>query len=187
METDLGESTLLCLLSPRGYPLGEHGIVGSDCSHDFERCHGETLHVPMMIRMPERDSYNRFRSLRSGALVQPALVSQLLQDWFSGDAPMQQSLQNFAFRLPEKKKEITWTKSGDVNAVQTHAWKLITDGDRTSLYVKPDDRWEINDVSRRCPSIVAAMEDVMKDLTESGAILWPKGFELSAELADRLE
>lgn len=187
METGLSESTVLCLMSPRGYPLGEHGVVGSDCSHDFERCHGETLHVPIMIRTPNRDCYNIFRSLRSGALVQPALVSQLLQDWFSGDAPMQQSLTNFAFRLPEKKKEIAWTKSGGVNAMQTHAWKLIADGDRKSLYVKPDDRWEVNDVSRRCPSIVAAMEGVMKDLTASGSILWPKGFELNAELADRLE
>jgi hypothetical protein len=187
METGLSESTVLCLISPRGYPLGEHGVVGSDCFHDFERCHGETLHVPIMIRTPNRDGYNIFRSLRSGALVQPALVSQLLQDWFSGDAPMQQSLKNFAFRLPRKQKEIAWTKSGGVNAMQTHAWKLIADGDRKSLYVKPDDRWEVNDVSLRCPSIVAAMEGVMKDLTASGSILWPKGFELNAELADRLE
>ena len=187
MDTGLGESTVLCLMSPRGYPLGEHGLVGDDCSHNFERCHGETLHVPLMIRTPKRDRYNSFRSLRSGALVQPGLISQLLQDWFSGDALMLQSLANFAFRLPEKKKEIAWTKSGGVNAVQTHAWKLIADGDRKSLYAKPDDRWEANDVSRRCPSIVAAMESLMKDLTASGAILLPKGFELNAELADRLE
>jgi hypothetical protein len=100
---------------------------------------------------------------------------------------MQQSLKNLAFRLPEKNKEIAWTKSGDVNAMQTHAWKLIIDRDRNSLYVKPDDRWEINDVSRRCPSIVASMESVMKNLTESGTIVWPEGFELPRELADRLE
>jgi hypothetical protein len=187
METDLGKSTVLCLLSPRGYPLGEHGIVGGDSSNYFEQCHGETLHVPMMIRVPDRQCYNRFRSLRCGALVQPGFVSQLLQDWFTGDEPMQQSLKNLAFRLPEKNKEIAWTKSGDVNAMQTHAWKLIIDGDRNSLYVKPDDRWEINDVSRRCPSIVASMESVMKNLTESGTIVWPEGFELSRELADRLE
>jgi hypothetical protein len=187
METGLGKSTVLCLLSPRGYPLGEHGIVGSDPTHDFEQCHGESLHVPMMIRTPDREGYASFRSLRSGALVQPSLVTQLLQDWFSGDEPMQEALRHFAFQFPEKNKEVAWTKSGDVNALQTHAWKLIVEGDRTSLYVKPDDRWEVNDVSRRCPSIVESMENVIKDLTESGVILWPEGYELSAELADRQE
>ena len=187
METGLGKSTVLCLLSPRGYPLGEHGIVGSDPTHDFEQCHGESLHVPMMIRTPDREGYASFRSLRSGALVQPSLVTQLLQDWFSGDEPMQEALRHFAFQFPEKNKEVAWTKSGDVNALQTHAWKLIVEGDRTSLYVKPDDRWEVNDVSRRCPSIVESMENVMNDLTASGFILWPEGYELSAELADRQE
>ena len=187
METGLGKSTVLCLLSPRGYPLGEHGIVGNDPTHDFEQCHGESLHVPMMIRTPDREGYASFRSLRSGALVQPSLVTQLLQDWFSGDEPMQEALRHFAFQFPEKNKEVAWTKSGDVNALQTHAWKLIVEGDRTSLYVKPDDRWEVNDVSRRCPSIVESMENVIKDLTASGVILWPEGYELSAELADRQE
>lgn len=187
METGLGESTLLCLMSPRGYPLGEHGIVGSDASYDFERCHGESIHVPMMIRTPDRAEYASLRNLRSGSLVQPVLVPQLLQDWFSGDEAMQQTLRHFAFRLPEKKKEITWTRSGDVNAMHTHAWKLIVEGDRTSLFVKPDDRWEVNDVSRRCPSIVESMENVMNDLTVSGDILWPDGYELSSELADRQE
>lgn len=187
METGLGESTLLCLLSTRGYPLGEHGIVGSDSAHDFEKCHGESLHVPLMVRTPDRDGFGSFRSLRSGSLVQPALVTHLLQDWFSGDEPMQQSLQDFAFRLPEKTKEVTWTQSGKVNTLQTHAWKLITDGDRTSLYVKPDDRWEINDVSRRCPGIVEAMENALTDLTATGAVCWPEGYELSSELADRQE
>lgn len=100
---------------------------------------------------------------------------------------MQQSLQDFAFRLPEKTKEVTWTQSGKVNTLQTHAWKLITDGDRTSLYVKPDDRWEINDVSRRCPGIVEAMENALTDLTATGAVCWPEGYELSSELADRQE
>ena len=98
---------------------------------------------------------------------------------------MQEALRHFAFRFPEKNKEVAWTQSGDVNALQTHAWKLIVEGDRTSLYVKPDDRWEVNDVSRRCPSIVESMENVMNDLTASGFILWPEGYELSAELADR--
>lgn len=187
METGLGKSTVLCLLSPRGYSLGEHGIVGSDPTHDFEQCHGESLHVPMMIRTPDREGYASFRSLRSGALVQPSLVTQLLQDWFSGDEPMQEALRHFAFQFPEKNKEVAWTKSGDVNALQTHAWKLIVEGDRTSLYVKPDDRWEVNDVSRRCPSIVESMENVINDLTASGVVLWPEGYELSAELADRQE
>jgi hypothetical protein len=42
--------------------------------------------------------------------------------------------------------------------VQTPTWKLITAAGQDRLYVKPDDSWEVNDVSDRCPTELAEMK-----------------------------
>ena len=45
------------------------------------------------------------------------------------------------------------------SALRTPAWFLHqgTTDDPPKLFVKPDDRWEVNDVANRCPEIVEQM------------------------------
>ncbi|RMG03794.1 MAG: hypothetical protein D6741_01925 [Planctomycetota bacterium] len=52
-------NTVFVFTSARGYPLGEHGVVGPD-----ERLYNETLHVPLLLRFPEK----RYAGLRSPSL-----------------------------------------------------------------------------------------------------------------------
>ena len=44
-----GDETLLLLLSSRGFPLGEHRLVGSR----GETLNGELVHVPLLIRFSD--------------------------------------------------------------------------------------------------------------------------------------
>ena len=55
--------TLLIVTSPRGFPLGEHGVVGdgAPCLNE------EAIHVPLMLRTPGDEFASvRNRSLASG-------------------------------------------------------------------------------------------------------------------------
>ena len=57
-EAGLAQNTLLVLLSPRGFPLGEHRRVGG-CDDPL---YAELTHVPMMLRLP--DGLGACRSFR---------------------------------------------------------------------------------------------------------------------------
>jgi len=52
------------------------------------------------------------------------------------------------------------------NSIQTGNWKLIHPSDSTDsaqLFAKPDDRWDMNDVSRRCADVVDELLGVDQD------------------------
>ena len=62
-------------------------------------------------------------------------------------------------------------------AVQNHQWKLIAKEKVSELanvevvhrlYVKPDDRWDVSDVSARCPQVVDELCELLKPPTKSG-------------------
>ncbi len=153
----LAEETLVVLTSPRGFPLGEHGRVGP-CDGAL---YGELVHVPLMIRFPDRLA----ASARSHGLVEPAdLWATLLNWWRIGPLPPSPSSVNL---LPIIRQEVDASRdrlciSGDATqrAVRTPAWYLRR-GDRVELFAKPDDRWEVNDVSDRCQDIVQDLLDVL--------------------------
>src|SRR5262249_29866551 len=66
------DETLVVLLSPRGFPLGEHRRVGS-CD---DALYAELTHVPLMMRLPEQiGGANRTRWL-----IQPADLSATILD-----------------------------------------------------------------------------------------------------------
>jgi hypothetical protein len=60
--------------------------------------------------------------------------------------------------------------------IRTRAWQLNV-GESTELYVKPDDRWEANDVASRCGEVVELMlalekSEVPDKLPEQLTNLW---------------
>ncbi|GAB6165461.1 hypothetical protein JCM19992_14610 [Thermostilla marina] len=65
-------NTLFVFTSARGYPLGEHGVVGPD-----ERLYNETLHVPLLIRFPER----QYAGLRSPTLCYAHDLLPMAAEW----------------------------------------------------------------------------------------------------------
>lgn len=187
LETEIGNSTLFCLLSTRGFPLGEHGLVGDSETDGFGSCYSESVHVPMMVCFPNQTEFEFTRSIRNGRLVQPNWISGLLVDWFGSDKSIRNSLESMSRLFPDKLSEVAGTIRGEAAAIQTHAWKLIRNRSKHELFAKPDDRCEVNDVSRRCPHIVESLSQILDQLVIGGEIVVPTGFELPEELATRMD
>lgn len=160
-ESRLAQGALLVVLGARGFPLGEHLRVGAV----DEPLYGETVHVPLMLRFPD----GLGALARSPALVQPGDVAATIGAWLEMDGAFSpkgggQSLLPLARREAEAARQYVCMKStGGQRAIRTPAWHLRTspgDGDeqeRVELYVKPDDRWEVNEVADRCPEVVAGL------------------------------
>jgi hypothetical protein len=158
----LAEQTLLAVFSARGFPLGEHGRVGA-CD---EALHGELVHVPMMIRFPDKLG----AAGRSQALATPADLRPTLLEWWShpdaADASIGKSL------VPIVRGEVETVRDRLVlgtplaeTAIRTPAWymRLL---DAPQLYVKPDDRWEVNDVADRCAPVVEELQAAADDFRQ---------------------
>jgi len=155
-ESRQNRATLLTLLSARGFPLGEHRRIGP-CD---DALHGELTHVPWLMRFPD----GLGQSVRSPALVQPADLPPTLLDWWGIHAlpplapasslmPLaREDLESIRDRLALIGRDNAW-------ALRTPAWYL-RHADKPELFVKPDDRWEVNDVADRCHEVVELLEQV---------------------------
>lgn len=165
---ELADETLIVMTSPRGYPLGEHGRIGAGEGELF----GETLNVPLLIRQPDRQS----ACMRLHSLVQPTDLYTTLANWFGVNADARSSTGRDLLELT--KDQQAWTREAafsvgkDERAVRTPAWLLhVDDGHTKSLYAKPDDRWEANEVTDRCgevPDQLVAVLDEFAKLADQG-------------------
>ena len=128
-EKGLDRNTVLLFMSVRGFSLGEHNRIGSN-----EDLYGENVQLPMLIRFPD----GSFAGFRSQTLLQPADVFELLK-------------KNV---LPEEPAGIHPSLRIGNEAVITPDWFMYRKPSGEELYVKPDDRWEANDVADRCSHIL---------------------------------
>ena len=161
----LRNDLLTIVTSPRGFPLGEHGIVGGVET----ALHEELLHVPCLLWRGDGQSALR----RSHQLSQPPDIAATLLNWFdaSGESNGSYSsslLQTADYRdaLPHRQRALSI--AGEQKSLRTPAWffrQMPWDESHPpgevpcQLYRKPDDRWEVNEVSRRCPQIVEQLAD----------------------------
>lgn len=146
-------NALFSVMSSRGFPLGEHGRIGSGLHGDEEdELYSELLNVPWLCRIPGQATAVRCRSL-----LQPVDLYALLKRWSSGksvgalgpefDLTSEGHAQEFI---------LTQAKSGEW-ALRTPAWLLRSDATgevHKELYLKPDDRWEVNNVADCCREVV---------------------------------
>jgi len=185
METDpVWKSTLVCLTSTRGFPLGEHEILGlGDC---LPSNYNESVHIPMMISAPAIAEFADFHSVRNRSLSQnDMMIYDCLLDWFADDETLAvDRLRSVAFETLELCDQAVVIETDHVEAeqslasIQTQAWKLIRKTAKLDpqaepkfeLYAKPDDRWEVNDVSRRCPQIVAELANILDNWQKAGGL-----------------
>ncbi len=169
-------NALWTLLAPRGFPLGEHGQVGLAAAAAMQ---GELLHVPWLIRGPGTLA----GPARSSALVGLADLPGTLAAWLSGGAGGASFAGNLLSLVSgdrETLRDALGFRGTEDSAVRTRAWfcRVASTGQEAArLYVKPDDRWEVNDVHDRCPEVLAELSA----LAES----WPEGDqEPTVELSD---
>lgn len=161
--------------APRGFRLGLHGVFG-----DFgEAMHEECLHTPLWITSGRREGALD----RSSQLAQPCDLHFTLRELAGLSAsPLGYSL------LPQQQPHTKTMRDrvcgefGRERFIQTAAWRLrffdevdkassmdIAQSDVSSesmrqpqLFVKPDDRFEVNDVLRISTDITALLEDAWR-------------------------
>lgn len=156
-ELDAFPAPLVLVTSPRGYPLGEHGRIGGSHVALFE----ELLHVPALLRFPDGTAALR----RDFSLLQPPDFQATLTDWFAADRPRPitwgQSLDVRTFRGLESQADRAYSVWGEERVLRTAAWFLRQCGDDLpTLYAKPDDRREMNEIASRARREVEALLDV---------------------------
>jgi arylsulfatase A-like enzyme len=133
-EEGLDQNTMLLMMSTRGFSLGEHGYLGAN-----EDLYGENVHLPLLIRPPQgAEPDGTFAGFRSQTLLQPGDVWKLLT----------------REELPEEPEAVhPLIRIGNEVSV-TPDWFVYQKPSGNELYVKPDDRWEANDVAARCPHVL---------------------------------
>ncbi len=134
---------LLLVTAPRGFPLGEHRLVG----YCEPQLYDELLHLPALWRVPGES----LSAVRAPDLMTLPELFALAVAWVENQV---QAFGRFvANPLPGPSAPLVARARG-MAAVRTNDWKLIVSEERTELYVKPDDRWEQNDVHDRCRDVV---------------------------------
>lgn len=170
------DQTLLLMCSTRGFALGEHGRVGEinaelepkldpSALPQVNACFSEELHIPLLIRFADNAQATVTSGVRNLSLVTPCDIARLPKLYLTNqDQQLDDQLRSFTQRLPDRDREFIVSQSQNHASIQTHCWKLIWDrtNDAVALYAKPDDRWETNNVSRRCPGIVESLLDILK-------------------------
>ena len=151
------KETCLVVTSSRGFPLGEHRRLGP-CD---EALYTELVQVPLLIRFPD----GLGAAVRSQALVEPSdLWATLLDCWRMAEVPPSPT----AATMPIVREEVAAVRDRLVlagraaeRAIRTPAWYLRAAGQprRSELFVKPDDRWEVNNVAVRCLEVVECLQD----------------------------
>jgi hypothetical protein len=172
-ESDTGKDALLVVTSARGFPLGEHRRVGP-CD---QALYGELVHVPLFVRFPDR----AHAAARTQTLVEPADLWASLWQLNNLPSPFGREVGGEGERLSNlsdlssSPTALSWLPiiaqdptaprhdrlcTAGVNnerSIRTPAWYLRAAGEG-ELYVKPDDRFEVNNVSNRCLEIVEGLQ-----------------------------
>jgi membrane-anchored protein YejM (alkaline phosphatase superfamily) len=163
------DETVIALVSPRGIALGEHHRLGP-CD---DALYSDVVHVPCMIRVPAAMKL----AGRSQAIVQSADVPATLLELCGLDADWKSPLAGYGRSLlplarneqPDGFDRACAVGAADKTIVVPN-WSLrisnpeasaaakIAIGDtaavaRRELFVKPDDWFEVNEVSDRCSEI----------------------------------
>jgi len=144
LERKLDETASFVFTSDFGFPLGEHGIVGPEES----RLHEEFVHLPLMVRKPNAND----AGMRISAFTKPSDLMAILNEE----------------ALPERDCVISTItrEDGTEHAIRTDSHALIlleqaADAEEIEpplLFLKPEDRWEVNDVSRTQADDVERLE-----------------------------
>ncbi len=161
-DCPLGEDTALAVLGSRGFPLGEHLQVGLDALPLY----GELIQTPALVRLPDGCG----AAARSPELVQPADLSATLLELVG--APTVE-LNGPMSLLPIIRGEADTTRECVVLAganaehgLRTPAW-YFRRTESPELFVKPDDRWEANNVASRCAEVVEQFDVVLAQFSQA--------------------
>jgi arylsulfatase A-like enzyme len=170
---NLMEKLMIIVTTDRGFPLGEHGIVG------FHQpwLHEELVHLPLLIKLPESAEAGR----RILTLTQPVDVGPTVLEAFGRQIPNIHGYSLLPLIRGAKDSLRSSACSGlQINgacewAIRSREWGYIlpvqgppADPPRApQLYVKPDDRWEVNDVRQQNVELADSLEQVLRGFVQA--------------------
>lgn len=167
-QRKLRSHTAIVLVSDWGQSLGDHGLVGDSKPW----LHEEVVHLPLIIALPG----NSFSGLRISALVQPVDLAPTLSELMGVSFPQSQGfdlrplweenvtrVRDYACSGNRVGDRVEWS-------LRTADWALLMPipaheehQERTvQLYVKPEDRWEINDVRHHQIEVSESLETTLE-------------------------
>jgi arylsulfatase A-like enzyme len=162
------EPALLIVTGTRGFALGEHGRLGPLAG----RLHSEHLHVPLLVL----SNRNHLAAARCQQLVQPFDLGRTLRSWFHTEGESEPDIRSLlelpiAELLPDGCgwPPLAVARQAEQWALRTPAWHAClaarSSADRR-LYLKPDDRWEVNDVADRCPEVIEHFAELQRSIEQ---------------------
>jgi arylsulfatase A-like enzyme len=173
-ERGLFNQVMLCFTADRGLALGEHGWVGDCCPWPHE----EIIHLPLIVRLPGTTQAGR----RVFGLTQPVDLFPTILEALG--LPVAETAHGKSlWPLLEGKAEqvrpyvCTGWRVGQAVAwaLRTPQWGFILpldsgpQGSSTGpqLFVKPDDRWEVNNVLQHHLDLAEHLEQTLRAFVEA--------------------
>jgi hypothetical protein len=185
------EAWTICFAGVRGMPLGLHGLVGLPGGDAAEMPFGESLHLPALVV----DGRGRMAGQRYPGLVMPADVGETLREIVGLPAclpatdeeparPLSDLLDSWTH---EERDRVIGVVPGGMAVVTTHWFYLEeygTDAEaRRRLHAKPDDFFEVADVSSRCPEVMAALREIAALARVGDRLAWTAPLGPAGEIA----
>jgi arylsulfatase A-like enzyme len=172
-EEHLLDDLLVVVTSDHGLPLGEHGVVGP-CRPWL---HDEQIHLPLLVRLPRGAEAGR----RVSALTQPVDLLPTLLDAFGLPPPPVhgRSLMPLLRGEPAGVRAYACAGlrlgAGAEWALRSPDWSFLLPVAQApeapprppQLYVKPEDRWEVNNVLQHHLELAEHLEQTLRGFVEA--------------------
>ncbi len=185
------DAVTLIVTAEYGLPLGEHGVVGNVRPWPHE----ELVHGPLIVRLPGAPrAGRRVAALTQAVDLMPTLLALL------GLTPPTVHGQDLVPLLRGEAEQVrpyavTGHAVGDGVglALRTEEWAYLLplrppSGEAAlpaQLFVKPDDRWEVNDVRQHHLELAEHVEQVLRAFVEAsrapGPLAYPELRDVEAE------
>ena len=172
--TPADDPTLLLVTAARALPLGIHGDVG----YENAPLYTDQIHVPLFASILGGQK-NQPAMSRVQKILQSESIYHTLMQWFDLESNTQTDLPAAQHSLlpwircldetdttPNTTLDSQWAVSKNSQcpetAIYTPAWfAKMVDNRVTELFVKPDDRWDINEIAPLREDVQAAIEEFM--------------------------
>jgi arylsulfatase A-like enzyme len=182
-EQKMLDDTLICVTSRSGLPLGEHGMIGAPGPW----LHDELVHVPMLLRLPGAAQAGQ----RVAALTQPVDLLPTFLEALSQPIPPLHGSSLWPLLRGEVEQvrpyAVAAMRAGGQESwlMRTADWALhlpIMPPDKVptsspQLFVKPEDRWEVNDLFQQqiesAEVMATALRAFAKAIRHPGPLTYP--------------
>lgn len=156
-EAGLLDEMTLIVTSDVGMALGDHGYFDPEITD----IHEEHVHLPLVIRLPKGERGGR----RVQQFTQPPDLIHAIAAFFGGKSKNESRLLSLAHGMASQPRDFITIGAGAPQqdwAIRTNQWYFVLRNagklPRTQLFVKPEDRYEVNNVASQHVAVAEHLE-----------------------------